>query len=102
MVNKTLEEDIREILKKHDIMDLIDDGASEQEYEAESAVISAKISKCESVKEAQNMIYSVFVQMFEYGSKLDENDKRRVDKGGAGKKQDYEKITKEIYALLGN
>jgi hypothetical protein len=102
MINKTLEDSIGEILKKHDPMKLIEIGAPEQEYEVEAGIISDKIYKCESIEEARDMIYHVFVQNFEYGFKLDGSGKRRVDKGGAGRKQDYEKVAKEIHALLRN
>jgi hypothetical protein len=99
MRNKNLELKIIEILNRYDPQKLMESGFPEDEYKIEADEIIKELPKCKSADEVQNIIYNIFVQMFEYGSKSDGSDKERVDKGAAGKKEDYKNIAREIYAL---
>ena len=99
MVKENLQQRIADILNKHDPIGLIKLGCPADEYHSEAKLILERVPKCKSNDEAADTIYSIFVKMFEF-DKPKERTPRHIDKGGAGKKEDYRRIAEEIYPLL--
>lgn len=95
---KDISEEINEIMCKFDPMDLISEGAPKDEYSLEAGIVSDNLPGCKSLDETRRMIYDVFVRSFEFGGRIGEKS-RYIHPGGAGKEEDYQKMSEEIYNL---
>lgn len=101
--NQILFKKIRRIINKYDPIKLISIGCPKDEYDPEIKLILNDLSKCKSIKEINNLVYNIFVEMFEYGGKVKNfKDKKfkKIDPGYVGKKKSYNPIAKEIYFLM--
>ncbi|MCH7568159.1 MAG: hypothetical protein IIA87_01945 [Nanoarchaeota archaeon] len=67
----------------------------DDEYDPEVKLILEGLPRCQSTNEVHDLVYNTFVKMFEYGS-----TRRRVDPGGAGKREDYREMAEQVRALI--
>ncbi|MBR9706536.1 hypothetical protein GOV14_05860 [Candidatus Pacearchaeota archaeon] len=100
MTNDKLFDKIRSAINEQDPIGLLEGGAPKTEYENEAKKVMQSVCACSSVKEVQDLVYNTFVQQFEFGRKLHSKRRYHIDKGGAGKKEDYKRIAEQIYEAL--
>lgn len=80
-----LEEEVRRIVNKHDPIGLLKIGCPSDEYDPEIRKIMPLLMKATSREEFHDVVYHIFVQMF--------------DKKTAGQRKKYGKLSKDIYEL---
>lgn len=81
----SLKEKIKGIVNKYDPIKLLEIGAPDDEYNPEIKKILPALQKAISVDQLHNMVYELFVYMF--------------DKDTAGPKKNYRKLSEELYSL---
>lgn len=85
MTKSNLKESVRYIVNKHDPIKLLDVGCLIDEYDPEVKLILTKIKLTKSLDEIHDMVYNIFVDMF--------------DKSIAGPKTKYRRLSEELYFL---
>lgn len=79
---------MQEIMNRYDPLRLLKMGAPDDEYVPEIKRIIPRLRRAATVDQLQEIIYNTFVDMF--------------DEQMAGPKEDYRKMSEEIYALRGD
>ncbi len=77
-------ERMREIMNRYDPLRLLKMGAPDDEYVPEIKRIIPRLRRITTVDQLQDIIYKTFVEMF--------------DEQMAGPKEDYRRLSEEIYA----
>ncbi len=82
-----IRERMREIMNRYDPLRLLRMGAPDDEYVPEIKRIIPKLRRAATVEQLQEVVYQTFVDMF--------------DQQMAGPKENYRKMSEEIYVLRG-